>query len=100
MIALKILAVLDLIGALGLILGASISGNPFFFWIGIIILAKGLWSVFTSAIAGYFADWMGWTDTVSALILITAVQGLFIGILSWIWIIMVLKAVYTLLSWF
>lgn len=53
------------------------------FYIGIVILVKGLWSVFSSFLAKFYFDNLGWIDIVSG----TTLMLLFYGKdISFFWI--------------
>ena len=67
-----------ILGAMDILIGLLLIAGPE--WnilkiIGIISIAKGLWSTFSSALFGFFFDWMGWIDTLSGISLILISNG-------------------------
>ncbi len=61
------------------------------FWLGIIILLKGVSSVVGSIFSKYFLDWMGFIDLIAGILLIFNLS------IPWIWILPILKGSYTLI---
>ena len=61
------------------------------FWLGIIILLKGISSVVGSIFSKYFFDWMGFIDLIVGILLIFNLS------VPWFWILPILKGSYTLI---
>lgn len=66
--------------------------------VGLILLAKGIWSAVSSFAEGFYWDMFGFLDFAAALVIIVLNFGTGIGF-AWIFgILMAAKATYTLLS--
>jgi len=85
---LMLLALLDILGGLTLAFSWT---YPFVYFIGLLILVKGLFSLAGSLTSGHYFDWMGWVDIIAGIMLIFG-----FGI-SWFWVLPVLKGCYSLL---
>lgn len=59
------------------------------FYLGVIMLIKALLSIGGSFAARYWWDWMGFSDIISAIILLTGFA------IPYFWIIMILKGSYS-----
>ena len=82
-----ILGILDIIAGISLIFP-----NPLVYYIGIIILIKGIFSVVASFAAKYFLDFMGFIDIAVGIIL------LFHFSIPFFWILPIIKGVYSLIA--
>lgn len=54
---------LDILAGLGLLFLNSAPAN-LIFWLGILVLIKGIASVGGATLQKYFFDWMGWVDLI------------------------------------
>ncbi len=86
---LAFLGAIDIIGAVLLLTGKS-APQFIVFWIGIIILLKGIASVLGSVASGFFLDILGAIDLIVGLSLI------FSWSLSWFWWAPLIKGAYSL----
>ena len=68
----QLLSVVDLVAGILLILHPGISLVRL---VGLFVLGKGVWSIITSAMLGYFTDWMGMIDTLAGVALIWVYNG-------------------------
>ncbi len=94
---LLILGIIDIIAGICLALLPGVAANGIVHALAWFILIKGAWSVVTSAAQGYFWDWMGWVDAIVGATIVLAYYGMLIGIMQYIWWVIVLKGVYTML---
>ena len=95
MVFLLLLGILDLTAALSLIFEVKFLA----FWLGLMMLIKGINSLVSSFLAKYFYDWLGFFDFLTGLALICLYYGIglpfkFIGILE------LIKAFYCLIQSF
>ena len=83
-----LLSTIDILS--GLLLGLGWTGT-FVTIIGAIMLIKGVYSLITSLGVGYPFDWMGWTDLITGILILTSFS------ISWFWIVPILKGTYSFL---
>ena len=95
---LAILGVLDIIA--GALLGFSgmftYAGSFFVMVIGIILLIKGVGSYIAAAAGGFFLDFMGILDIISAIMLVLTSFGFVVFFFPYFGIFMVIKGVYSI----
>ena len=60
-----------------------------FLYLGIFMLLKGLLSLITSMMKGYFLSWMGWVDIAIGITLLTPWN------IPYIWVLAILKGGYS-----
>jgi hypothetical protein len=94
-VPLILISIIDFSGA---ILHIWPSPGNFMLAIGLMLLAKGLWSIFSSLSQGFYYDFLGLIDLVAGFILIIINFGTPVSFGWIIGIILGLKAVYTLVS--
>lgn len=79
---------LDIVAGAGLLFVKSAPAG-LVFWLGILVVIKGLASVGGSALGRYFFDWMGWIDIVAGIALL----------LHWsvplIWLVLIAKGLWS-----
>jgi uncharacterized membrane protein HdeD (DUF308 family) len=84
--------ILAILGILDIIAGISLAFPNFLvFYLGIIILVKGIFSIVGSFAAKYFLDFMGFIDLIVGLML------LFHFSIPFFWILPIIKGVYSLI---
>lgn len=84
--------ILALLGILDIIAGISlVYPNFLVFYLGIIILVKGIFSVVGSFAVKYFFDVMGFIDVVAGVILV------FNFSIPWFWLLPMIKGIYSLI---
>jgi hypothetical protein len=93
--ALIVFSILDFLGAFLLFL--AIPSSEFALAIGILLLLKGLWTIFSSVSSGFYFEFLGAIDFLAAIFLV----GTYFGALSevaWIFgLFLLLKAIYTVI---
>ena len=89
-----IVGLLDLLA--GILLAFSITGffSTFFIYFAII---KGIWSIISSVITGYYYDWMGLTDLLIGIGLLLLNFGISHPFFMFVGAVMILKGIYTLI---
>jgi uncharacterized membrane protein HdeD (DUF308 family) len=85
--------ILVILGFFDIIVGLSLLFHNFLaFYIGIIILIKGVSSVIGSFAAKYFFDFMGFIDLIAGVILLLNLS------IPWFWILPMIKGIYSLVA--
>jgi uncharacterized membrane protein HdeD (DUF308 family) len=84
---LVVLGILDILGGISLIFP-----NFLVFYLGVIILIKGIFSIVGSFAAKYFLDFMGFLDLIVGLML------LFHFSIPFFWILPLIKGAYSLIT--
>ena len=87
------------LSAIDIIIGLLLIIRPEFSFIrilGLISLGKGLWSLVSCIVVGYFSDWMGILDTLAGIALLLLHGGSSFGLFSILGILMILKGLYSL----
>ena len=87
------LAIVDILIGILLIIRPEFS---FLRILGLISLSKGLWSLFSCIVAGYFADWMGMIDTLAGVALLLLHSGTSFDLFSILGVVMIIKGLYSL----
>jgi len=90
----------QILGVVDIIVGVLLITRPEFSFIrflGLFSLGKGVWSIFSSMIMGYFLDWMGALDVLSGISLLMLHAGSSSGIFTILGISILLKGLYSLL---
>ncbi|MEM7821149.1 MAG: hypothetical protein QW751_03045 [Candidatus Aenigmatarchaeota archaeon] len=82
---------MDIIAGAGLLFVKTTPPNMIF-WLGALVLTKGLISVVGAAFQKYFVDWMGWVDIAVGFCLITHWS------VPLLWLLMIAKGVWSLLA--
>lgn len=75
-------------------IGAAISllyPNFIAFYLGVLVLIKGIFSVIGSFSAKYFLDFMGFIDLIAGIMLIFSFS------IPWFWILPMIKGIYSLI---
>lgn len=94
-----VLGILDLIA--GIILGLSgfvpYTENGFVFFLGLIIVIKGIVSFLMGAAKGFYLDFMGLLDIVAGAMLMIATTGFMLFFFPYIGIILIFKGLYSML---
>lgn len=84
--------ILAILGLFDIIVGVSLALPNFLaFYIGIIILIKGIFSIAGSFAAKYFFDFMGFIDLVAGVILLLNFS------IPWFWLLPMIKGIYSLI---
>ncbi len=94
-----------LLGLFDLMVGAALTILTIFpvhsggllFYIGLIALFKGLWSIITAAAAGFYFDILGVFDLLAGVFLLLLINGIVFGFFIYIGILVILKALYSIL---
>lgn len=86
------LAIIDLLAGALLILHPGISLVKI---VGLFVLGKGLWSIITSALLGFFADWMGMIDTLAGVALIFTYNGHTFPLTTLLGVVIIFKGLYS-----
>ena len=82
-----------LLGIIDILVGISLMFPNFLaFYIGVIVLIKGVSSVIGSFASGFYFDFMGFIDLAAGIILLL---GLFI---PWLWILPMIKGIYSIIA--
>jgi uncharacterized membrane protein HdeD (DUF308 family) len=85
--------ILTILGFLDILVGVSLLFPNFLaFYIGVIILVKGISSIVGSFAVKYFFDVMGFIDVIAGMILV------FNFSIPWFWILPMLKGIYSLVA--
>jgi len=87
-----ILGLLDLVAGLVIIFPDFLSFVAFY--IGIIILLKGIFSFGTAALNNHWLDWMGAIDIITGISILTGFS------FQYLWVLPVMKGVYTILMYY
>jgi uncharacterized membrane protein HdeD (DUF308 family) len=83
--------ILALLGFLDVLCGICLLfPNPLCFYIGLIILIKGIFSIIGSFAAKYFFDFMGFIDVIAGVILLLNFS------IPWFWLLPLIKGIYSL----
>jgi len=94
-----IFAAIDLI--IGVVLAASpyfnFFGNDFVFWLAVIGILKGLYSIVAALAAGFMYDVIGWFDLVGGFLLFLTTVGLVHYAFLYLGVVIVLKGIYSLM---
>jgi hypothetical protein len=88
---LGILGLIDIIA--GVLLVLNFTSMSFVNTVGMICIGKGLYSVFTGVLAGFYLDWMGWTDIIVGVALLLP---LFNIVTKFFAFVIILKGIYSL----
>ncbi len=84
--------ILAVLGFLDILVGISlIFPNFLSFYLGILILIKGIFSIIGSFAVKYFFDFMGFIDLIAGIML------LFSFSIPWFWILPMIKGIYSLI---
>lgn len=94
-----ILGLLDLLLGFTLALSGIIdfTGNSLIFFLFIIAILKGVYSILTAAGAGFYFDLLGVFDLVAGIFLYLVFTGMHFHFFLYIGIIVILKGVYSIL---
>lgn len=85
--------ILVILGFLDILVGASLLFPNFLaFYLGVVILVKGISSIAGSFAAKYFFDFMGFIDVIAGVIL------LFNFSIPWFWLLPMIKGIYSLIT--
>jgi hypothetical protein len=94
-----VFAVIDLI--LGVVLAASpyfdFTGNGIIFWLAVIGILKGLYSIIAALVGGFMYDVIGWFDLAGGILLWLTTMGLIHPAFLYIGIAILLKGIYSLM---
>ncbi len=83
--------ILAILGLFDIIVGVSLAFPNFLvFYIGIIVLIKGISSIVGSFAAKYFFDFMGFIDVIAGVILLLNFS------IPWFWLLPLIKGIYSL----
>lgn len=84
--------ILSILGFLDILVGISLVFPNFLsFYLGILILIKGISSVIGSFAVKYFFDFMGFIDLIAGIMLILGFS------IPWFWILPMIKGIYSLI---
>ncbi len=83
-----ILGILDVIAGFLTFLETDIVTGVFFYF-GCFMLLKGIYSMLTSAVKGWYLDFMGWIDLLAGITLLTVWN------IPYIWVLVIIKGVYS-----
>jgi uncharacterized membrane protein HdeD (DUF308 family) len=84
--------ILALLGLLDILVGVSLLFPNFLaFYIGVIILLKGISSIVGSFAVKYFFDVMGFIDVIAGVILLLNFS------IPWFWLLLMIKGIYSLI---
>ncbi|NCO97433.1 MAG: hypothetical protein GW780_03640 [Candidatus Aenigmarchaeota archaeon] len=89
----QMLAIIDLIAGLLLITRPEFG---FVRIIGLIVLGKGVWSIVTSGLLGYFTDWMGMIDTLAGVGLLVMYGGGSFPLLALLGVVIIFKGLFSM----
>lgn len=85
--------ILAILGFLDILVGVSLLFPNFLaFYIGVIILLKGISSIIGSFAVKYFFDVMGFIDLAAGVILLLNLS------VPWFWLLPMIKGIYSLIS--
>ena len=93
-----LLAIIDVIGGLLLILNSISVFHTLLFYFGVIILVKGIWTVFGSMRKKFYFDLPGWTDTLSGVVMLLISFNWSLSFLWFLGIIILLKGLWSILN--
>lgn len=89
----QLLAIIDLIAGILLIFHPGISLVRI---VGLFVLGKGLWSIVTSTMFGFFADWMGMIDTLAGVALIFTYNGHSFPLMTLLGVVIIFKGLFSM----
>ncbi|MBU0530665.1 MAG: hypothetical protein ABIH52_03160 [Candidatus Aenigmatarchaeota archaeon] len=90
-------ALIDLLVGIALATSAyfDFAGNNLIFYLAIVGLLKGVYSILTAMAAGFYYDVIGWIDVVAGILLMTTTWGIASHIFLYLGIIVILKGIYS-----
>ncbi len=102
MFSLVILGILDLLAGIVIALSTvlSFSGNTIVFWLAVLFLLKGFYSLITAFASGFFLDFLGFLDIIGGGFLLLAHWDISFVFVLWLGVIMVLKGIYSMVIGF
>ncbi len=84
--------ILAILGLFDIIVGVSLALPNFLaFYIGVIVLIKGVSSIVGSFAVKYFFDFMGFIDLIAGVILLLNFS------IPWFWLLLMIKGIYSLI---
>lgn len=96
-VLLFLIAIIDILGGLLIIFNSVSALHVFLVYFGVIILAKGAWSVFSSFMARFFFDYLGWIDIISGAVLLLLYSDAGVSFLWISGIAVLIKGVWSIL---
>jgi len=83
-----------LLGIIDILVGISLifPSNFLAFYIGVIVLIKGVSSVIGSFASGFYFDFMGFIDLAAGIILLLGLS------IPWLWILPMIKGIYSIIA--
>lgn len=97
-----ILGILDIIaGGLLMLNGViSLEASTFVLYLMIIMFLKSVYSIGSAVANGFFFDFMGYLDLISAILLLLAFWGISFDPFFWVGLLILVKGIYSVLVTF
>jgi len=96
MVFLVILGIIDIVVGIGLVFSGSLEGVSIIFYLAMLGIIKGIYSIISAIAGGFYYDLLGFMDLVSGILLYFAFSGSHLGFFFYIGLVMVLKGLYSM----